>query len=336
MLVRLTKLSVLALSGSLVAGLAACGSSKKTTGAGASSVGSGTTSSTAASSTSAASSTTAAGTSSTAAASTSSSAAAGAGECGGVLDSIKKLDGVAFTPANADTLTVVTSLPGPAFWTGGDTIGDINGGFEYCMAKGLQKLLGVSKFQDRNEDFQAITTGAVSGYDLALSQISVTDDRKKVVDFTDQYFTSDQSFIVKKGKTVKTLADAKALAIGAQTGTTGEDFVDNTLKPTKAAQKFKDLNGAYTALDAGQVDAVIMDTAINLGQAKTSKSGLEVPVQFHTGDVYAGIVPKGSKNLPAINAALKALIDGGYVAKLEPAEFGTDPQKIPYIDVPKG
>jgi polar amino acid transport system substrate-binding protein len=255
--------------------------------------------------------------------------------CGGVLDPIKKLSGVTFTPATADTLTVVTSLPGPAFWTGGDAIGDINGGYEFCLAKGIQKMLGLGKFAARNEDFQAITTGAVSAYDLALSQISVTDDRKKVVDFTDQYFTSDQSLLVKKGKAVKTLDDVKALAIGDQSGTTGSDFLASSIKPAKAPQEFKDLNGAFTALDAGQIDAVMMDTAINLGQAKASKTGLEVPVQFHTGDVYAGIMPKGSTNAAAINAALKALAEGGYTAKLLPAEFGTDPQKIPYIDVPK-
>ncbi len=289
-LVRLSKLGALALAGTLVAGLAACGSSKK--------------------------------------------AASGGAECGGSLSSLKKLSGVTFTPAIADTLTVVTSLPGPAFWTGGDKISDINGGFEYCMAKGIQKLLGVSKFADRNEDFTAITTGAAAKFDIALSQISITDDRKKVVDFTDQYFTSDQSLITKAGKKVATLADAQALSIGAQTGTTGEDFVDKSLKPTKAAQKFADLNSAYTALDAGQVDAIIMDTAINLGQSKSRNGALAVPVQFHTGDVYAGIVTKGSKNLGALNAALKALTDTGVLAKLQPAEFGTDPAKIPYIAVP--
>ncbi len=266
---------------------------------------------------------------------TASSAPGGAATeaCGGLLGTFKPLEGVTFTPTKDGTFTVVTSLPGPGFWDGGDTVDKVDGGVEYCMAKAIGELLGQKGFEARNEAFDAITTGVAEDYDLALTQSSITDERKKAVDFTESYYKSDQSIIVATGTKVATLDDVKGLVLGAQVGTTGEYFAGELIKPTGAVQSFDSLDGAYTALVAGQIDAVIMDTAINLGEVSRSGGKLEVVAQFANEDFYGGILPKGSTNVAAINAAIDEIKSNGALNAFIAQYLGGDPTAVPFIKI---
>lgn len=237
-----------------------------------------------------------------------------------------------FTPVTADTLTLVTSLPAPGFWEGDDPA-NITGGFEYEMAQAIQAKLGMGNLEIVNVNFDELVAGTVADYDLALSQVTITTERAAVVDFTVPYFNADQGAIVNAGTVLTTLDEAKALLWGVQTGTTGEIFVNETLQPTQPAQTFQDLATGYAALSAGQVDAFMMDTVINLGQAAKSNGALEVPAQFKTGEQYGGILPKGSTNADAINAAITALIDDGTLAELSTKWLGGDPSSVLVIEV---
>ncbi|HEX9259570.1 MAG TPA: ABC transporter substrate-binding protein, partial [Acidimicrobiales bacterium] len=233
-----------------------------------------------------------------------------------------------------DTLTIVTSLPGPGFWNGSDSDPTkITDGYEYDMAKLLQEKLGMKNLEVRNENFDAIVAGQAGEYDLALSQVTITDERAKVVDFTTPYFASDQGVFVKAGTKVPDLAAAKKLLWGVQTATTGLDFVTGTIKPDKEPQVFQSLADAFTALTAGQVDAVMMDTAIVLAEAAKSGGKLEVAGQFKTGESYGGILPKGSKNKTKIDEVIKGLETDGTLGKLAEKYLGGDPSKVPVIPV---
>jgi polar amino acid transport system substrate-binding protein len=306
-------LSVPLLAVTTIVGLAACGSSSKSS-----------SSNTSASTTAAASATTAAA-----------GGGGAAGTCGNIT--IPKVDG--FKPIHADTLTVVTSLPGPGFWEGSDTDpNQIKAGYEYCMAKAFQGAFGLSKITVRNESFDAIVAGTVTDYDLALTQSSITDERKKVVSFTDSYFQSQQGVLIKAGSNVKVsnLDEAKAIQWGVQTGTTAIDMLNKQIKPSKAPHVYQNLADAYAALDAGQIDAVLIDTAINLGEAARSKGKFEVISQFTQPggpDQYGGIVPKGSTNLTALNSALKEMKDGGILVSLEKSQLTANPADLPTIQL---
>jgi polar amino acid transport system substrate-binding protein len=256
-----------------------------------------------------------------------------AGTCGDVT--IAKVSG--FTPVHADTLTVVTSLPGPGFWEGSDTDpNQIKAGYEYCIAKAFQGAFGLKNLTVRNEGFDALVAGTVTDFDVALSQSSITDDRKKVVDFSDPYFESQQGVLVKKGGSVKvtTVDEAKKIQWGVQTGTTAIDMLDSLIKPDKKQQVYQNLADAYAALDAGQLDAVLIDTAINLGEAARSNGKFVVVSQFAQPsgpDEYGAIFPKGSKNVAAVNSALKELKDGGKLTALAKSQLTADPGTIPTI-----
>ena len=237
----------------------------------------------------------------------------------------------AFTPLKAGVLTIGTELPAPPFWIG-DDYSSLTGGFEYDLAQALAKELGLSKATIVEMPFAGVVAGQECPCDLDLSQVTITPERAQAVDFTTPYFDADQGVLVKKGTTVKTLDDAKKLQWGAQVTTTGLDFIDQKIKPTKQSQVYNTTVDAFNALDAGQIDAVLLDTPIVLGQAQATPQ-LEVVAQFKTGDKYGGIVKKGSPNLAAINAAMAKLQSNGTLSTLLKKYFGADPADIPTIEV---
>jgi polar amino acid transport system substrate-binding protein len=235
----------------------------------------------------------------------------------------------AFKPLKAGVLTVGTELPAPPFWVG-DDYGSLTGGFEYDLAQALAKELGLSSATIVEMPFAGLVAGQECPCDLDLSQVTIKPERAEVVDFTTPYFNSDQGVLVKKGKSVKTIDEAKTLQWGAQVNTTGLDFIEQKIKPSKQAQVYNTTVDAFNALDAGQIDAVLLDTPIVLGEAKDAPQ-FEVVAQFESNENYGGVVKKGSSNLAAINAALQKLIDNGTVSKLTKQYFGADPKDIPLI-----
>ena len=244
-----------------------------------------------------------------------------------------------FKPVTPDTLTVVTSLPGPVFFVGSASDPTkVTSGYEYDIAKAMEQAFGLHNLVIRNENFDAITAGTVTKYDVALSQISITCDRAKVVKFSIPYFQSNQGVLVNSdgGPSIATLADAKTVQWGVQTSTTAIDLL-NKIKPDKSPKVFQNLPDAYAALQAKQIDAVLIDTAINLGEAAQSNGKFVVVSQFaQTGgpDQYGAIIPKDSSNAPAINAVIKQLEDSGQLSQLAKTDLTADPGTLPLITVP--
>lgn len=242
-----------------------------------------------------------------------------------------------FAPVEEGVLTVATNLPAPGFWNGDDPSA-IEGGFEYGIATELAKRLGLDEVKVVNVSFDALVAGQARNFDLALSQVTITDERTEVVDFTIPYFSSDQGVMVRKGTAVPDLEAARALQWGVQASTTGQSFVDEKIKPAKETRVYSETTQAFTALQANQIDAVLLDTSIVLGQSAEPGSPFEVIAQFRAGESYGGILPKGSPNRDEIDEHLQAMLDDGTVAKLldqylKP-EFGGDPTKVPYIEIP--
>jgi polar amino acid transport system substrate-binding protein len=239
-----------------------------------------------------------------------------------------------FTPVTANTLTVATSLPAPGFWNGDDP-GSITGGYEYGMAKDMAKQAGLKNVVVKNVSFDALVAGQTSNYDVALSQVTITADRAKVVCFTSPYFSSDQGVLVKTGTTVKTEADAKKLKWGVQGSTTGQTFLNDKVKPDSEPSVFQDTPSMFTALEAGQVQAVMLDTAIVLGQAAASDGKLAVVAQYKTGESYGGILQGGTKNLGFMDKYIATMKSDGTLAQLNEQYlvpvFKGDPTKIPYL-----
>jgi len=227
-------------------------------------------------------------------------------------------------------LVVGTNLPAPGFWTG-NTPSDIKGGFEYDLAKAIAEKLGYSGIQVKNVSFDALVAGKAKGYDLAFSQVTITSDRAKVVAFSTPYFDSDQGVMVRTGTTVADNAAAKKLQWGVQTATTAQTYLKKTLKPTKKPRVYQETSQAFAALQAKQVDAVMLDTSIVLQQAAASGGKFTVIGQYLTGEKYGAVLPKGSPILKDVNQAITELKADGTIAKLAEQNLGGDPAKIPVL-----
>jgi polar amino acid transport system substrate-binding protein len=298
------KFAVLGMAIALAAGLSACGSSSKS-----------------------ASDTT----------TTPTTTAAGGGACG---KAPIPAEAASFKPLKAGTLSVVSSLPGPGFWevpTNAPT--SPNAGYEYDIAKCMQQAFGLDKMSFRNVSFDAIEAGTVTNYDIILSQISITPERSKVLLFSTPYFESQQGVLMNAGATpITTVAQAKAANWGVQTGTTAIDLLNEI--GAKNQHTYQSLSDAYTALEAKQVDAVLIDTAIQLDEAADSNGKFKVVAQFNQPkgpDEYGAALPKGSANIAAVNAVFKSLKDSGELKTLVKKDLTVDPSTlkvIPIIKVP--
>ncbi|HQV57105.1 MAG TPA: transporter substrate-binding domain-containing protein [Ilumatobacteraceae bacterium] len=241
-------------------------------------------------------------------------------------------------PVKAGVLSVITSLPGPNFWGSGEEDPDkVKSGIEYDLATKVAEKCGL-KMEFKNQPFDAIVAGQVDAksYDIIFSQVTITEERAKVVDFSVGYFKADQGIIVKDGTEVKSWDDLKKMKVGVQASTTAEYYLTSGDVPgwkLDGVKTFPDLASAYAALDAGTIDTVMIDTAINLGQTKQMK-GFSVPAQFKTGEEYGAIYGKDNGKKAIFDPILKGLVDDGTVNGLIAKYLGGDPSKVPFVDVP--
>jgi len=228
------------------------------------------------------------------------------------------------------TLTVGTELPAPPFWIG-DDYDSLTGGFEVDLAKEIAKRLNLATTKFVEMPFTGLVAGQQCDCDINFSQVTITPDRAKVVQFTEPYFDANQGILVKKGTTVANLDEAKGLQWGGQVNTTGVAYINDTIKPTKEARLYDRTVDAFAALSAGQIQAVLLDTPIVLGAVKEKQiPDGEVVGQFKTGEQYGAVVNKGSPNLNAFNQVIKTLKTEGFIDQLLQKYF-SDQVSVPVI-----
>jgi len=236
-------------------------------------------------------------------------------------------------PAKAGQLTVQVSLPAPIWWNG-DTPEAIKDGMEYCMAAEIAWRAGYDKLEVVNVGWDPLVAGQTSGYDLTLSEVSITEDRKKVVDFSIPYFSSDIGVITRADAPVDATT-VKTAKVGLQQATTGAAFATEKLGLTNV-QIYPDQGDMFTALRAGQIDAAMTDSSIALVEQLNTEGKSVVVGQYKTGEVYGAIYEKGSANSGTIDKIIQSMIDDGTIAKLAgkylAAAWGKDPATIPYFE----
>ena len=124
--------------------------------------------------------------------------------CGG--DDSGSDAGGTFTPKQTGLLTVVRSLPAPGFWDGPD-VDHLTGGFEWGIATELAKRFGLTvTFVDA--PFEQLAAGDLGDADIALAQISTTETRREVMDFSSPYYPSNAGALATEDVELKDLAAA--------------------------------------------------------------------------------------------------------------------------------
>ena len=208
------------------------------------------------------------------------------------------------TTVNAGTLTMSTNAAFPPYEMTTDS-GDFEG-IDIDVAAAVAEKLGL-ELQIDDMDFDAALLAAQNGKsDMVMAGVTVTDERLKVMDFSDTYAEGIQSIIVPEGSDIANVDDLSGKAIGTQRGTTGyiyctDDFgEDNVIA-------YDDGLTAVQALNNGQVDAVVIDNAPAKAFVEANP-GLKVLDTAYAQEDYAIGVAKGNTALlDAINGALEEL-----------------------------
>ena len=197
-----------------------------------------------------------------------------------------------------------------------DTNKDIVG-FDIDLMNAAAKAGGFM-VEFKNTAWDGIFAGLDNGkYDAVMSSVTITDERKKTMDFSLPYINAGQILVVKSEVNgVTTLSDLKGKTVGAQIGTTGAFEIDKVKEASKIKEKTYDEIGlAIADLANGRIDAVVCDTPVAAQYALQNdqyKSKLKIVGQPFTEEYYGVAVKKGNaKVLDVINAGLKKVLDAG-------------------------
>ena len=227
--------------------------------------------------------------------------------------------------------TVIINLPAVGEFNG-DTPESITSGREFCMAVNIAYRLGVDKVVLKNASFDSIVAGQNKDFDIALALISVTEPRKKVVDFSTPYAHGAFGLATRADAKIDE-ASVKTAKLGTQAGTIMVQWAQDTLPETKLSV-FDDTGAMFTALAAGNVDVIMTDLSVVLGQVSNSGGKLKVVGQYPSGRDTAGIYPKGSAEKPVIDKIIADMDKDGTLKALEaeylaPAWGGLTPGAVP-------
>lgn len=156
--------------------------------------------------------------------------------------------------------------------------------------------------------------------DIGASAITIDDVRAEKLSFSDPYFDSEQSLLVPKGSSIKTIADLKGKSVGVQADTTGEDYAADNAKDAEQVA-FPDDGKMFQALKAKTVDALLQDIGVNALHA--SDGDYEIVETYPTKEQYGLAIRKGNDELlDDVNEALQEMRDSGEYQKTYDKYFG--------------
>ncbi|WP_286257693.1 ABC transporter substrate-binding protein [Streptomyces graminofaciens] len=222
-------------------------------------------------------------------------------------------------------LTIATDSPAYEPWFKGDD--PKNGeGFESAVAYAVAKQLGYDKADVvwQSVPFNKAFAPGEKTFDFDINQVSISDERKKAVDFSSGYYDVRQAVIaLKDSKAAKatSIADLRKLHLGAQVGTTSLNYIDDVVKPAQEAAAYSKNDQAKSALKNGQIDAIVVDlpTAFYITSAEVTDA--EIVGQFENQggapEQFGLVLDKGSALTSCVTDAVDALREDGTLAKIE-------------------
>ncbi|HEX2131202.1 MAG TPA: basic amino acid ABC transporter substrate-binding protein [Actinophytocola sp.] len=221
-------------------------------------------------------------------------------------------------------LTNCTGLPYKPFeYQEGDEIV----GFDIDLVDLVAEELGVEQTVV-DTPFDGIQSGAdfaARKCDLASAGMTITEERKKAIDFSDPYFEATQALVAKKGSGLTDLASLSGKRLGVQNRTTGQEYAQENAQGAELVV-FEDLGLLLAAVESGQVQAAINDNGVLYDWIK-DKPDFEVVTEFDTGEQYGIGVRKGNTALlDVINRVLAEAKESGEYDRIYEKWFGTKPE----------
>jgi len=197
-------------------------------------------------------------------------------------------------------------------------------GFDIDMANEMGKRLGI-KFVAKPSPWDGITT-ALTGkqFDLIISGMTITDERKKVIAFTDPYIKTGQIILVLADNTTITgAADLKGKIVGTQMGSSAQPLVEN-LKEVKDRKFYEQFPAAVMDLKNKRIDCLIIDAPL-VADLEKEQPGAFKPMGILAEEYYGIGVRQGDDDLiQEINKTIKAMQEDGTLKSLSEKWFSMD------------
>jgi polar amino acid transport system substrate-binding protein len=216
----------------------------------------------------------------------------------------------------AGTLTVCSDVPYAPFEVEDSSSPSGYSGFDIEVMDAVAKKLNLT-LTVIDSDFDALQSGTVlvaNQCDLAASAMTITEDRKKNLAFSEPYYDSLQSLLVKVDSGITNLAGMAGKTIGVQKGTTGKSYATKNAPSTAKIVDFPSDGELWPAIQAGQIDGILQDQPVNHTH-EVADAKYKIVETYNTNEQYGFAFAKGKKPalLAAVNAQLKAMrADGSY------------------------
>ncbi len=206
-------------------------------------------------------------------------------------------------------------------------------GFEAAVAYAVAEELGFSADDVVwvRTSFDAAIAPGPKDYDINLQQFTITPERAESVDFSSPYYAADQAVITTAASPAAdatSIADLQGLLVGAMSGTTSFVALEEIIAPTQGAQAFNSNDDALAALQAGQVDAIVVDvptaffmTGVQLDEGIIVGS---LPEVEGASDEWGLVLTKDSPLTERVTAAVDALRESGRLDELIAEWLGAD------------
>lgn len=225
-----------------------------------------------------------------------------------------------FEPAQEGVLTVATDLlPQPGFWEGAPKP---DGGFEWALAQELAERFGLDRVEVVERPFEQLVAGDLGGADLAMAQITPTDERDEVLDFSQPYLSANPAVLVADDFSVRDVMAARELSWAVQRDTTLEEDLDRRIVPDENVLHLDSQPEVVDAVRRGEVDAALLDLPVALAFAQRSEGELAVVAQLASDEALAVALPEGSANREAVDTAIRFLINEGKISELSERWLG--------------
>jgi polar amino acid transport system substrate-binding protein len=229
----------------------------------------------------------------------------------GLLLSSLILASCSSSPSTANKIVVATDATWPPFESINEQTKAIEGmDIDIFNAIAANQKLNV---EYKNVAWDPLLAGMAQGmYDAAISSITITEDRKKDMLFSDPYFAAGQLVVVRVNNTTITGKDTLKGNVAVQLGTTGDIEVQKI--QGAVAKPYDDIGLAFQDLMNGQVDAVVCDNPVALLYVGKNTDKLKTAGSVFTNENYGIAVAKGKVDLlNKINAGLKAIKSQGVI-----------------------
>jgi polar amino acid transport system substrate-binding protein len=205
-------------------------------------------------------------------------------------------------------------------------------GLEPDLARAIAARLGVRTVRFVNEPlFSRLVAKGAKPWDFAIAAITITKPRQRNVGFTTPYMTADEGVLTRRGLSPAptTIAALAKLQLCSERATTGAAYIVSTIEPAKKPRLAKTPTALFDLLRAGRCDAAVYDAPILAAEqhAAPDRYG-KMTGLVGTGQRYGIAVEKGSRLLAPLNAAVRALVKDGTVARLTKRWLSGDPATL--------